>query len=108
MTLAKNMLLRCYAEGTARGWEAVCLDFDIAVQGDSFESVYQQLNEAVETYVEYVDELPEPDRSRLLCRKAPLVDRLRFLWHTARTTIGRSSSDAKQRHEFTRPLQIAT
>ena len=33
-------LLRCYAERHHGQWEAFCLDFDIAVQGSSFEEVY--------------------------------------------------------------------
>lgn len=102
-----NMILRCYAEGSDRGWEAICLDLDIAVQGSSFEEVYKSLDEAVTQYVEYVSELPEPDRERLLARKAPLADRLRFLWHVARTTMSGDGSGRKQRHEFTRPLLAA-
>ena len=101
------MLLRCYAEGTARGWEAVCLDLDIAVQGDSFEEVYRLLDEAVQEYADYVSGLPEEDRARLLGRKAPLADRLRFLWHVARTTLTGDGSGGKQRFEYTKPLMAA-
>jgi len=105
--LAKNMLIRCYAEGSARGWEAVCLDLDIAVQGTSFEEVYRLLGEAIDQYVEYANDLPEAERTRMLSRKAPLTDRLRFLWHVARTTLKGDGSGDKQRHEFTKPLMAA-
>ena len=105
--MATDMLLRCYAEGRARGWEAICLDLDIAVQGESFEEVYKLLNEAVRGYADYVRELPEEDRKRLLARKAPLADRLRFLWHVARTTLTGDGSGDKQRFEYTTPLMAA-
>lgn len=105
--MAKNTLIRCYAEGTERGWEAICLDLDIAVQGRSFEEVYRLLSEAIEQYVDYAKELPEAERARMLARKAPLTDRLRFLWHVARTTLRGDGSGDKQRHEFTKPLMAA-
>lgn len=101
------MLIRCYAEGTARCWEAICLDLDIAVQGQSFEEVYRLLGEAIEQYVAYVNDLPEAERERMMSRKAPLADRLRFLWHVARTTLRGDGSGDKQRHEFTKPLMAA-
>ncbi len=39
--------LRCYAEGRDDSWEAICLDPDIAVQGESFAEVVDSLNEAI-------------------------------------------------------------
>ncbi len=101
------MILRCYAEGSQQGWEAICLDLDIAVQGMSFEEVYRLLNEAIAQYAEYVHELPEAERTRMMSRKAPLADRLRFLWHVARTTLTGDGSGGKLRHEFTTPLMAA-
>ena len=67
-------LLRCCVERGQGKWEAFCIDFDLAVQGDPFEEVYQSLNIAIADYVERVRELPIPDRDRLLRRRAPLVE----------------------------------
>ena len=44
--------LTCYATGDSGGWEAICVDFDIAVQGKSFEEVFQELKVAIREYVE--------------------------------------------------------
>jgi predicted RNase H-like HicB family nuclease len=74
------MMLRCYAEGHAGSWQAYCLDFDLAVQGESFEGVYRSLQDAIALYVETVKELPEAERRRFFERKAPLSLRLKFLW----------------------------
>jgi hypothetical protein len=100
--------VRCYAEGYGNRWEAVCLDFDIAVQGETFEAVVSSLHEAVELYIETLAELPETDRARLLRRQAPLSIRLRFLWHTIRSVFpGGDKPNHKYRAEFEAPLATA-
>lgn len=84
--------LHCYAEARDGGWEAICLDLDIAVQGDSFEEVYHALDEAIAAYVETVNDLPESERRHLLRRKAPILVRLSFLLRTVKTILlGRDS-----------------
>lgn len=64
--------LLCYAHGREGSWEAICVDYDVAVQGSSFEEVREILNEAIATYIE--DALAESpsDRNRLLGRHAPI------------------------------------
>jgi len=71
--------LTCYAWGTPGDWEALCVDYDIAAQGDSFDKVRRELTDAVETYLEYVADLPETDQNAFLNRKAPLSLRLRLV-----------------------------
>jgi hypothetical protein len=61
------------AKGHLGHWEAVSLDFDIAVQGETFKEVEALLREAVETYVEDAMREDEPTRARLLSRRAPLA-----------------------------------
>ncbi|HEX3885715.1 MAG TPA: hypothetical protein VHW66_23900 [Stellaceae bacterium] len=85
-------ILRCYAERKQGRWQAFCVDFDLAVQGDSFEEVYASLDQAVGEYRNYVSELPEPDRSRLLRRRAPIGSRVAFLSAVVRTAL-RSRED---------------
>lgn len=101
----RKLTLRCYAEGRDDRWEALCLDLDIAVQGSSFEDVDKALREAVCDYVEYVSTLPEEDQKRLLNRKAPLRDRLRFLWYALLATINHDGGDTS-RHEFMTPCTV--
>jgi predicted RNase H-like HicB family nuclease len=71
-----------YIYGVAHGrngqWEAFSFDFDLAVQGHSFEEVSDRLHEAVKTYIATAMEQPEPARSKLLQRTAPL--RVRAVW----------------------------
>ena len=97
-----TMVLRCYAEGRPGRWEAVCLDLDLAVQGDDFRDVIESLQKAIHDYLELVHELPEEERRRLLNRKAPWPMRWKFLWHSLRSVWdGRNGS--KGRAEFTLP-----
>ena len=70
--------LTCYAWGRPGDWEAICVDFDLAAQGESREEVIRELRDAIETYLEYISELPEKERAGFLNRKAPLVLRLRL------------------------------
>lgn len=74
------MIIRCYAVGREGDWEAVCLDFCLAVQGESFEEVRARLNESIEGYLEYVETLPEAEQRAFLRRRAPLSQRLEFYW----------------------------
>lgn len=68
-----NRTLHCYASGRDGDWEAICLDLDIAVQGESFEIVQRSLQEAVALYLEAVADLPADQRRHLLHRPAPLL-----------------------------------
>ena len=75
-------------------WQALCLDLDLAVQGCSLDEAKERLREAVSEYVRSADEEPEPLRSQLLARKAPLSVRLawgaRILLSRALAISGRS------------------
>jgi hypothetical protein len=94
--------LRCYAEGVGDRWEAISLDLDLAVQGTSFQAVFADLNKAIAEYVEHVSAMPEPDRSRLLHRRAPFGEQLAFLrWALRAALFGRG--DGKTRAEFLVP-----
>lgn len=97
-----SRVLRCYAEGRDGAWEGFCLDLDIAVQGDSFEGVFQSLNDAVSLYFESVAALPENERSRLLNRPVPLWVKLRFLAHVLHSTF-RDRDRGDHWHQFTMP-----
>ncbi len=61
----------CFAHGRPGDWEALCVDFDIAVQGESFRDVQRQIELAVADYVLAVEGEEADQRSRLLRRRAP-------------------------------------
>ncbi len=68
----------CIARGRRGQWEAFCLDFDLAVQGRSFEEVMEQLKQAIVGYVDAaMNESPDV-RKALLNRRVPLMTRV--LW----------------------------
>ncbi len=101
-----NQIVRCYAEGRPDAWEAICLDFDLSVQGESFEAVYRDLNTSIEMYVEYVNGLPEAERAAFARRRAPLAVRLRFFWYVLRDLFVGGDGSNKSRHEYTAPCPV--
>ncbi len=70
--------LTCYAWGRPGDWEALCVDYDIPAQGTSLKEVRRELADAVETYLDYVADLPENEQAMFLNRKAPAVLRIRL------------------------------
>lgn len=62
-----RMILRCYAEQQTQDlWIAVCIDLNLAVQGESYRSVRKKLNAQIDDYLydamvgddhQYVDQL---------------------------------------------------
>lgn len=94
--MTKNLL--CYAAGRAGDWEAICIDLDIAVQGQSFDEARALLQRSIDLYVEEaVKEAPE-EAARLLARTAPLWVRttwaMTLFWHLLSRQPGRGLSYA--------------
>ncbi|MDE0045369.1 MAG: hypothetical protein OXU19_05830 [bacterium] len=63
--------LRCYAYGDGMGWQAICVDLDIAVQGVSFDEARFSLATAIEMYLETIADLPAEERTAFLSRRSP-------------------------------------
>ena len=101
---AATMVL-CFAEGRGDSWEALCLDLDLAVQGRSFEEVYQKLNDQISLYLETLADLPAAERDRLLARSVPLWTKICCVAKGFVGLLQRSGS--KERHEFTKSLPMA-
>jgi predicted RNase H-like HicB family nuclease len=95
-------ILHCHAFGSDHQWQAICLDLDLAVQGGSFEEVFQLLKEAIAFHLEGISELPEADQRRLLNRRVPWLVRLRFA--LAAAMMGwRDRGDGPFAHRYTMP-----
>jgi predicted NBD/HSP70 family sugar kinase len=77
--------LLCFARGRPGEWEAICLDYDIAVQGRSFEEIERLLAISIDDYIESARQEAPEVRDRLLRRAAPihvwLSYAIAFLWH---------------------------
>jgi hypothetical protein len=84
---AMDRKLYCVARGHGNEWEALCLDFDLAVQGRSFEDVKNALHGAIVDYVKDVCALPPADRDRLLARSAPWHVWILWKWRIAQSAI---------------------
>jgi len=74
----KNYII-CIAHGSEGSWEAICLDYDLAVSGETFDQVQGLMSEVIASYVHDAMKEDEPHRSRLLSRRAPFFARLRWL-----------------------------
>jgi hypothetical protein len=100
-------IIRCYAEGRPGKWEAFCLDFDLAVQGSSFQDVYDKLDEQVALYLDGVKDLPAADRSRLLNRRAPAWIWVQLFARAFWAGLFPQGGEI-ERHSYSRPLEAIT
>ena len=66
--------LQCYVYGHATNWQAICIDFDIAVHGSSQQQVKDRLTASVNLFLRDLLDLPLRDQRHLSQRKSP--------WHT--------------------------
>lgn len=78
---SNELILKCYAEYKDSCWQAFCLDFDLAVQSETFEDARKKLQDAVSDYV--YDALAGEDKEHaqaLLRRRAPYRMYLKFYY----------------------------
>ncbi|MGR8932499.1 MAG: DUF1902 domain-containing protein [Gammaproteobacteria bacterium] len=88
---AKELIIRCYAKKEEDVWVAVCLDFCLATQGDSFDEVKHKLEEQINDYV--TEALQDKEYGvQLLNRKAPFSSWLEYYWIRVSNVIHRGSS----------------
>ncbi|WP_019864993.1 DUF1902 domain-containing protein [Methylovulum miyakonense] len=83
-----QLIIKCFAEQEADYWVAVCLDFNLAAQGDSFEEVKTKLEAMIAEYV--FDALAGEDKpyaAQLLSRHAPLSSWLRYYFIKLKITL---------------------
>ena len=100
---SRSRKLRCFAVGSNGAWEAICLDLDVAAQGNSFEEADQCLRRAIDLYLEHVATLPMHERGRFLHRRVPLVVRLRFAVEAFLLALATHARSGYQ-HHYTVPF----
>ncbi len=94
ISASNEAVLVCVAHGHGQDWEAFCLDFDLAVQGQSLADVRDRLEDAIDDYVQAAMAETDPARTQLLSRRAPFLLRLRWaLRFFIATVSGRSGSN---------------
>lgn len=104
-----TLILRCFAEKIGDQWQAFCLDFDLAVQGNSFRDVRKRLDAMIRDYVR--DALVGEDRDyadQLLRRRAPLSLWLRYYRIYALVHLGRLRDGFRKTYNTSMPLQPQT
>ncbi|SJM92515.1 conserved hypothetical protein [Crenothrix polyspora] len=75
----EQLIVKCYAEQEGDCWVAVCLNFNLAAQGDSFEEAKIKLEAMIADYV--YDALVGEDKfyaAQLLSRHAPFSTWLKY------------------------------
>jgi hypothetical protein len=80
----RQLVLRCYAEKKQEHWQAFCLEFDLAVQAESFQEAKSKLEAQIVDYV--TDALVGEDKEyadQLLSRRAPLRHWAKWYWYCA-------------------------
>lgn len=107
-----ELVLRGYAERCGDVWMAVCLDFSLAAQGDSFAEARRKLDAQVHEYV--YDVLVGQDRAHaaaLLTRRAPAAYWLRYWrikWQSRLAhALGRHGPRRRKRFKDVMPLAPA-
>lgn len=101
---ADGLLVRCLAMREGEHWVALCLDFDLAAQGDSFLEVKERLDAQI---VDFVTEAATIDREHapyLLRRKAPLKYRLLYRWLGLRKKVAARFGNGRAAYERAMPL----
>ncbi len=74
---------KCYAYRNGDRWSAICVDLDVAGDGESFEEAWNSLAICMELYLDGLDGLPPEEGRRLLTRKAPFAVRAKLAFLTA-------------------------
>jgi len=100
-----QMVLYCYAEGSGNAWEAICLNFDVAVQGTSERDVMAKLEAAIKDYIEYVKALPEAEQKNFLTRRVPLRIQIALIGKTLLAWL-LCRRDTKGRHSYSVPCTV--
>ena len=89
-----QLLLHCYGEYKNGVWQAFCLDFTIAVQGESPEEVVEKLKEQVCEYINDALVGVDQEHSRdLISRKAPLKYWAKYYFIRAMFSVHRLRDD---------------
>lgn len=99
-----NLVLRCYAVNHQDLWSAVCIDFSLAAQGDSFAEAKRKLNAQILEYVQDAFTVDREHADYLLRRRAPFSQMLTWHYLQIRSHL-HSLRDASARL-FTQPLPI--
>nr|VFK09410.1 MAG: hypothetical protein BECKLPF1236B_GA0070989_100837 [Candidatus Kentron sp. LPFa] len=97
----KKKYLHCYAERKNGVWQAFCLDFLLAAQGESFEETKAKLTSMIKEYV-YDAEHGENKKyaKQLLSRRAPMLWWGKYFLYMALSHLGKLHNETFARWHF--------
>lgn len=84
-----DLILRCYANKAGSYWQAFCIDFCLAAQGESLPEAKQKLEHMISEYL--YDALAGEDRefaNQLLRREAPFKQVATYYYYSLMHHIG--------------------
>ena len=87
-----DLKLRCYAYGSGASWEAICIDLNVAVCGNSQQEVRASLRTAIDLYLETVADLPAAEQHGFLSRRTPWCIRAKLAILTSLSALRRDRS----------------
>ena len=70
--------LRCYLSRGRNQWEAICIDLDITVHAHTYDLAFEELKGTIDTYIEYVNSLPEHRHQDFLNHPSPPTRRAKL------------------------------
>lgn len=76
--MSDKLTIRCYAERKDGLWIAVCPQFTLATQGDTYEEAKGKLESQIQSYIVEALTIDRQHAGDLLSRKAPLQLRWKY------------------------------
>lgn len=98
--MSDKFIVRCYAERKDGLWIAVCPQFTLAAQGESFEEAKDHLGEQIKSYVVEAMTVDSAHARELLNRKAPLSLRWRYSLARLRSSVRFGLSSPAKTFDF--------
>lgn len=102
-----DLLVRCMARREGDVWVAVCVDFTLAAQADTFDLARKALHEQIATYVREAFTVDKEHAIELLTRKGPLSDRIKFRVLKALRVCLEHTRRAVRHAAYIEPLPVA-
>ena len=102
---ASQLTIECYAEHKEDVWSALCLDFNLAAQGDSFNDAKLKLEAMISDYLfDILEGEDKPYAHQLLNRRAPWPAWVKYYYLSLKDTITHKTNSV---FNETMPIKLA-
>lgn len=94
-------VLRCFGQRLAKDqWQAICIDLNLAAQGESLPDVRRKLDSMIRSYVQDLSGIDRAHVSDLFPRPAPLGIRLKYYYASVLSWAAAKSNGAMKYKVF--------